>query len=238
MRINEFKSVLNGKNVDFALFYNSDSTGFNPNMFYFSGYNGLGALIIPKRQVPFLIAPEMEIERAKKSIIKKIYTMEKKRFFESIYKIVKKNKLKTGHIAIDKNNFSLNSYKHFKKQFKKTKTRDISLDCFKLRQIKTEKEIQILQKACNYADQIIHKSIKNFKSFKIESEAAAFLEHETKKLGLGISFNPIVASGSNSSMPHHEPSNVKIKNGKSMMVNMSPILVQSKPIFVWRWIGI
>ena len=48
MKINEFKKILDEKNADFAIFYNSDSTRLNPNMFYLSGYKGLGALIVPK----------------------------------------------------------------------------------------------------------------------------------------------------------------------------------------------
>lgn len=213
MRIKEFKAILEKKRADFALFCNSDSAGHNANMIYFSGYKGLGAFVVPKNKPAFLIAPDMEIERAKKSMVKKAYSMEKKKFFESIYKIIKKNKIKSGNIAIDKNNFTLNSYKHFKKQFKRIKTKDISLDCQKLREIKTEKEMQFLKKSCGYADKILQKAIKNFKSFKTESEAAAFLEYETKKNGLELSFNPIVASGSNGSMPHHEPANIKIKKG-------------------------
>ncbi len=213
MKINEFKKILENKKADFALLYNSDSTRVNPNMFYFSGYSGLGALVVPKKQAPFLVVPDMELERAKKSMIKKVYSMEKRKIFESIYRIIKKNHLKTKNAAIDKNNFTLNSYKHFKKQFKKVKSKDISSDCLKLREIKTEKEIQFLRKSCSYADRILQKAIKNFKSFRTESEASAFLEYETKKNGLETSFSPIVASGSNGSMPHYEPSNVKIKKG-------------------------
>ena len=213
MKVREFQSILEKKNADFALFYNSDSSRFNPNMLYFSGYKGVGALILPKKQTPFLIVPEMEFEKAKKSMIKRVYSMEKKKFFESISQIIRKNSLKARNIAIDKNSFTLNSYKHFRKQFKKIMAKDISLDCLKLREIKTEKEIPFLKKSCGYADKIIQKTIKNFKEFKTESEAAAYLEYETKKLGLETSFNPIVASGSNGSMPHHEPLNAKIKKG-------------------------
>ncbi|MBI2659516.1 M24 family metallopeptidase [Candidatus Woesearchaeota archaeon] len=217
MRINEFKQILEKKRADFAIFCNSDSSKQNANMLYFSGYKGVGALIVPRSKPAFLVVPQMEIERARKSMVKKAYSMEKKRFFESIYKIIKKNKIKTGSIAIDKNNFTLNSYKHFKKQFKKIKAKDVSFDCAKLREIKTEKEIKFLKKSCAYADKILQKAIKHFKSFKTESEAAAFLEYETKKNGLEISFNPIVASGSNGSMPHHEPSTKKIKKGFCVM---------------------
>ncbi|MEK6984654.1 MAG: Xaa-Pro peptidase family protein [Nanoarchaeota archaeon] len=213
MKINEFKSILEKKGVDFAVFYNSDSTRVNPNMLYFSGYNGLGSLIIPIKQSPFLVVPEMEFERAKKSAIKKVYPMEKKKFFESIYKIIKKNRLRIGNIAVDKNNFTLNSYRYFRNQFKKIKIKDISKDCQKLREVKSKNEIKIITKACKYSDKMIQKAIKNFKIFKTESEAAAFLEYQTKKNGLELAFNPIVASGSHGSMPHHEPSSAKIKKG-------------------------
>lgn len=213
MKFKELNSILEKKGVDFAFFYNSDSTRFNANMFYFSHYNGLGALVVPRKQLPFLTVPEMEVERARKSLVRKVYSMEKKIFFESIYKIVKRKGLKIKKIGIDKNNFTLNSYKHFKKQFKRVKTKDITLDCFKLRTIKTKKEIHQLKESCDYADKIIQRLIRNFKDFKSESEAAAFLEYEAKKSGLELSFEPIVASGSNGSMPHHKPSNLKIKKG-------------------------
>ena len=213
MKISGFQGILKVKKSDCAIFYNSDSSRSNPNLFYFSGYSGLGAMVIPIKHKPLLIVPEMEFQRAKKSMIKKVYSMEKKRFFESICKIIRKNKIKTRNIAIDKNNFTLNSFKHFKKQFKKVKVKDISSDCTRLREIKTEKEIQYLKRSCKYADKILQKAIRNFKSFKTESQAAAFLEYESKKLGLEMSFNPIVASGSNGSMPHHEPKNGNIKKG-------------------------
>lgn len=213
MKLNGFRGILEGKKADFAVFYNSDPSKYSPNMFYFSGYRGIGALIVPRNKQPFLVVPEMEFEKAKKSMVKKVYSMEKKRFFESICEIARKRKLKSRRIAIDKNNFTLNSYRHFKKSFKRAKTTDISVDCLKLREIKTEKEVQILKKSCSYADRIIQKAIKNFMDFRTESQAAAFLEHEAKKSGLELSFSPIVASGSNGSIPHHEPSNVKIKNG-------------------------
>ena len=213
MKIIELRDILKKKGADFAVLYNSDSTKYSANMLYFSGYSGLGALIIPKNKPAFLIVPEMEFHRAKKSMIKRVYSMEKKKFFESICSIIRKNRLKTGNIAIDKNSFTLNSYRHFRKQFRSIKAKDVAVDCIKLREIKTEKEIELIKKSCSFADKILQKTINNFKNFKTESQVAAFLEYEAKKLGLELSFNPIVASGSNGSMPHHTPENTKLKKG-------------------------
>ena len=213
MKKEELKRILKKKKVDFTLFYNLESEKYNPNIMYFSGYNGLGALIIPKKQSPFLIVPKMELERAKNSMIKRFFAMDKKKFFESINSVIKKQGIKAKNAAIDGNNFNLNIYRSMKKQFKNVKTKDISSELLKLREVKTKNEIEIMKKSCDYASIILKRAINNFKDFKTESEIAAFLEYETKKLGLDIAFSPIVASGSNGSMPHYSPKNVKIKNG-------------------------
>ncbi len=212
MKIKGLKAVLEEKNLDFAFFYNLDSSRISPNMAYFSGYDGLGALIIPKNNEAFLIAPKMELERAKRGYIKNAYPMDKKKLFESVKIILAKKRIKAKKVAIDGQNFSLNFYRHLKKELK-AKAKDISLECLKLREIKTEREIKIIKKGFNYADKILWKAIKSLKDFNSEAEAAAFLEYESKKLGLGTSFEPIVASGKNASMPHHKPENARLNKG-------------------------
>ena len=211
MKIKELVKVLNEKKQDLALFYNPEKP--NPNMQYLSGYTGIGILAVIKNSKPFLIAPKMEFERAKNSMIGEVYSMEKKKFFESAYGIIRKKTKKIGKIAIDNNNFTLNSYRAFRKSFRNAKTCDISQECAKMRMLKTAKEIYYLKKSCSYADKILQKTLKNFKSFKTESDVAAFLAYETRKNGLELSFEPIVASGKNGSMPHHNPQSIRLNNG-------------------------
>src|SRR3989338_10303425 len=123
MKTKEFQSILKKKKIDFALFYNIDSARTEANMLYFSGYRGIGALIITKNK-RFLIVPKMEIGRVKGI---KAYIWDKDhRLFEFV-----KKKVKGKVIGIDKNVFTLNAYKEFKKQFKNVKTVDISSICNK-----------------------------------------------------------------------------------------------------------
>jgi Xaa-Pro aminopeptidase len=213
MGINHLFELLQEKNFDFAFFYNLESTGSNPNMIYFTGYNGIGALIVPKNKKPILIVPKMEYGRAKKGKIENVYAMDKKKLFDSINIIIKKSNLKKKTICIDSANFNLQFFRHFRKNFKGTRIKDISLDCLKFRQVKSYEEIQTMRKGFNQADKILSKAVSNFKDFKTESEISAFLEYEAKKQGYGISFPAIVASGKNASEPHHEPSNVKLNGG-------------------------
>jgi len=213
MRLKEFKAELAKKGVDFAVFLNLDTTRLDPNLFYFSGFEGIGALIVPKNKKPFLVVPLMEYERAKKSEMKVYALKKKKKLFESVADIIKKNKIRPKKIGIDKDSLTLRQYKGFKKHFRKSKTVDVSGVCFELREIKTNDELKRIKKACAISDKILKKCFSRFKKFKTETEVAAFLEYETKKLGCGLAFQPIVASGRAGSMSHYTPKNIRLRGG-------------------------
>lgn len=89
------------------------------------------------------------------------------------------------------------------------------------RVIKEEKEIKYIERACELTD----KCFEHLKSFiKIgmtEKEIAFEIERFYRLNGAdGVSFDPIVASGHNSSMPHAIPSNRKIKDGDLILIDM------------------
>lgn len=89
------------------------------------------------------------------------------------------------------------------------------------RVIKEEREIKYIEKACEITD----KCFEHLKSFiKIgmtEKEIAFEIERFYKTNGAdGVSFEPIVASGHNSSMPHAASSTRKIKDGDLILIDM------------------
>lgn len=89
------------------------------------------------------------------------------------------------------------------------------------RVIKEEREIKYIEKACEITD----KCFEHLKSFiKIgmtEKEIAFEIERFYKTNGAdGVSFDPIVASGHNSSMPHAIPGTRKIKDGDLILIDM------------------
>ena len=212
MRTKEFQDKLKKKKIDFALFFNLDFSKLNPNLFYFSQYADIGALIIARKKA-FLIVPKMEYEKAKNSRIKKVYIWNKKRLFEAVLEKLKKNKIKTKSLGIDKRTTTLEDYSALKKVFRKSRIVNINKICSELRQVKTKEEIRIIRKCCKITDNILKRCLDNFKKFKKESEATAFLENETNKQGGGVAFKPIVASGKNSSQPHYESKNIKLRKG-------------------------
>lgn len=205
MKIKEFQSILKQKNIDFAFFF-SGYTEKDPNLIYFTGYTGIGALIISKNKPAFLVVPKMELKRVKG--IKRITWPRKTRLFHFLNSKLKKARC----IGINQHNLTVNNYKGLKKAFR-CRTKDISKYCSQLRTTKTKAEIEIIKKGCALSDKILKKTIKNFKEFKTEADVAAFLENEAKKQGCGLAFPTIVASGDNAINAHHEPKKVRLKKG-------------------------
>lgn len=83
-----------------------------------------------------------------------------------------------------------------------------------LRQIKTPEEIACLRRAEEIGDIAFTAILKYLKPGVTELEVAAHLEFEMKMAGASdLSFETIVASGLNSSMPHAHPTEKKLENG-------------------------
>lgn len=83
-----------------------------------------------------------------------------------------------------------------------------------LRCIKTKEELDCIAKAESIGDIAFSKILDIIKPGMTELEVAANLEFIMKTNGAeGLSFETIVASGVNSSMPHATPSNKKLENG-------------------------
>ena len=84
----------------------------------------------------------------------------------------------------------------------------------KLRMIKSKDEIDLIAMAENIGDQAFNHIINYIEVGMTEKQVALELEYTMKSLGAdGLSFDTIVASGTNSSMPHAVPSDRVIEAG-------------------------
>lgn len=89
------------------------------------------------------------------------------------------------------------------------------------RVIKDEREIQYIEKACEITDKCFEYLKTFIKIGMTEKEIAFEIEKFYKTNGADdISFEPIVASGHNSSMPHAVPGTRKIKDGDLILIDM------------------
>lgn len=214
MKIKELQNIMREKKIDIAFFYNLEFDRINPNFSYFSGYDDIGFLIVPKDKKPFLLLPAMDFEKYHNNDVQKISLEKKTKALEQINYILKKKRIKTRKISLDYSMVSMKMMKAIRKGMKGNYS-DISFECDELRKSKTKNEMEKLKKACEVSDKVMQSMIIMIKKRKIktEKEAALFLQIETIKNGCTLSFEPIVASGKMASIPHYKPTDAKFRKG-------------------------
>ena len=86
--------------------------------------------------------------------------------------------------------------------------------------IKQQYELDLIKKACNVTDDAFVALLGRIKEGMSENEVAAELEYLMRKYGAsGTSFDTIVAFGKNSSVPHHETGDTKLKFGDIILID-------------------
>lgn len=131
---------------------------------------------------------------------------------DDIFKSLSKNIKKIG---IEEDNISLSESKKLKKYFKLIPSKDLG----NLRIIKSEDEILKIKKACRIGDEAFNYILKKIKSGITEKELAFELEYFIKKEHADISFPPIIAFGKNSSIPHHQTSDQRLKTNSVVLLD-------------------
>jgi len=89
------------------------------------------------------------------------------------------------------------------------------------RWVKKPEEIETIRKSVRLNSSALERAMKRFKVGMRESELAAEIDFQMRKLGAeGAAFETIVASGAHSALPHAKPRPVKIETGGYLLVDM------------------
>ena len=89
-----------------------------------------------------------------------------------------------------------------------------------LRAIKDEAEINLIKSACEIATQSFLDLLPTIKVGQSEKDIRDALEERFRELGADdIAFESIVASGPNSAIPHHEPTDRKVAVGEFLKID-------------------
>lgn len=212
-KIKELQLIIKKKKLDGIILTTTNSMTYNKNIKYLTDFKGYCFLIIKKNDL-FLLVPELEKEKAKKTKIK-IKPLNKN--INSLEKIFKNNDLKDKNLklGIDKSNTTVKHYEFIKKQVK-AKYIDVNEFLSKLKIKKTEQEIKLIKEACKITDDIFNKIINNF-NFKTEQEIKNFIRKEIQDNNCKESFEPLIASSKNSSIVHYFKADQKLKKGFLLM---------------------
>ena len=90
-----------------------------------------------------------------------------------------------------------------------------------MREVKDEDEIKALKNAADLISEVMDEIIANLKPGMTEKDVAWDIEGLTRDAGAeGVSFQPIVASGPNSALPHAVPTDRKLKENEPLILDM------------------
>jgi len=210
------------KLLKFAKKINCDTlVTFEPeNLFYMTGFWGEAIGILEKNSKTTIIAPELEVGRAKEESKNcDVITSERgTRLISSLIKKIKGKKVCTDcqnyHIMLSLKK-SVPGIKHSTKPF------------YNSRIVKDSSEIVILKKASKIIDEMFEICSNKIKKGQKESELQAILmsyaiSKEMFDTGYKSTLNPlIIAGGPNGALPHAQVTNRKFSNGDLIVVDLT-----------------
>ena len=129
------------------------------------------------------------------------------------------SKAEKSEVLVEGNHLSINSFKSIESNFPHQIKISTGL-VEKLRAVKDNAEINLIKSACEISTQSFLDLLPTIKVGQSEKEIRDALEQRFRKFGADdIAFESIVASGPNSAIPHHEPTDRKVATGDFLKID-------------------
>lgn len=208
MRIKKCLKIIEDLCCDALLLLNES------NMHYLCGFSpSEGVILLLKNGKGYHIVDSRYTEEAQnhaKETGLTVIEMQSK-FSDAVAELCKKNSVKK--IAFENETISLKSFNTFKDA---THCDFLGIDnkFMKIRNIKSDEEIDMMIEANNIAEKSFLELLNFIKTGKSEKELQAYFDYLMAKNGSdGLSFSTILLTGAHTSLPHGVPGDKKIKEG-------------------------
>ena len=168
-------------------------------------------LILPRSSIFFVDG--RYIEAAGKGVIKGITIRDASSIGKHLSKVAK--------CGCESEDVTLARMRKWKREFKNTKFVQKTGIIEHFRRTKSAGELRNFHRAQGITQEVMGRIPKSLKSGVTENGIAWKIEGWMRELGAdGIAFDPIVAFGTNSSRPHHHPTDRKLKKGEIVQIDM------------------
>jgi len=197
---------------------NHEKSG-QPATFYLSGFSGSDSHLIVAKNKTYLLTDGRYLTVAKKEAAGcVIVDVAKQSASEIIGKILRKTLSKTVLIDGCVTTFSL--VEKIKEKIPNAEIINADGILKELRRVKDAAEIKLLRKASTISCMAFEKFLPLVKIGLTEKHLARALKNLLFECGAdNVAFDPIVASGKNSALPHANPSDKKIKSGELVVID-------------------
>lgn len=211
-RIAALEDALDGKGLDSFLVTNET------NVTYLTGFLGSDSVLLVTKGKKFFITDSRFVEEAGDTV--KGFGIIRVRVSTcmTLEELVKDNRLKK--IGFEAMNLPYEVAVRVRKTIGHDRfvpTKDLIED---MRAVKDAAEVGLIKKSTRLAKDIFNSILKLARPGVSENILAGEIERGFIKNGARPAFEPIVASGANSSKPHARPTGAKIKSGNFLMIDL------------------
>ncbi|MBR1592762.1 MAG: aminopeptidase P family protein [Ruminococcus sp.] len=194
------------------------------NRRYFTGMKSSDGTVIAFRDKAYLIIDFRYIEKARASV-KNAEVIEQKKLYPQIAELIQKHGV--SGMAIESRTMTvsqLNGIRNFFRNIDINDTDMLSNAIDTLRCCKSQEELECIKKAQEIAEKALDDVLKFIKAGVTEREIALELNHRMFLYGAeDLSFETIVLSGANTSMPHGVPSDKPVENGEFVLMDFGAV---------------
>ncbi len=194
------------------------------NRFYFTGFeSSAGNVVITKEKAYFLI--DFRYFEKAKSVVNSCEVFLSQRSNEEIKELLYKHNIKT--LFVETQRVSVGMFSQYKKDFENIEvSADSSMDAYIdfLRSLKSKDEVEFIKASQKMTDDTFSYIIERIEAGRTERDVMLDMEFFMRKLGSeGVSFDFIVVSGKNSSLPHGVPTDKKIEKGDFITMDFGAV---------------
>lgn len=215
-----FSEIQNLLNANEALLVTSDS-----NRLYFTGFkSSAGIVLITKKNVDFLI--DFRYFEKAQNTVKHCNVALLTKLSIQLPELIKKYNVDT--LYLETGYTTVNDYQFYKELLKNcTVSTDKKLDeaIIKARSIKSDAEIKNIKEAQRITDDTFKYILNKIRPGVTEIDLMLDMEFYLRRQGSeGVSFDFIVVSGKNSSLPHGVPTEKTIENGDFITMDFGAVI--------------
>ncbi len=194
------------------------------NRRYFTGMKSSAGVVIAFPEKAYLLIDFRYIEKARATVTD-AEVIEAKKLYPQLMELLKKHGAQS--VAIESETMTvkeLNAYEHFFSEIRFIHDDSLSTAISALRAVKDEEELEYIRKAQSIAEAAFDDILKFIKAGVTEREIALELNRLMFEYGAeDLSFDTIVLSGANTSMPHGVPSEKKVQSGEFVLMDYGAV---------------
>ena len=198
-----------------ALFISNKS-----NIFYLTGFRGSNGYLLVTKNHLYLFTDGRYLEKAKKTTCQECRVIDTASgLFNVIHNTLVKHRIKS--LGIESKDISVEFYKKLD-SLNGFKLKDAGNIVNSARMVKDKEALRLIRHSQKLNEQVLKLVLRELKIGVTEADIAWRIRLIAKDIGAcGLAFDPIVAFGGNTAMPHHEVSQKKkLRRGDMVLIDM------------------